>query len=187
MSSHVDNLNKRSRYEGEDGIKNKERIMRWYDPDIEIKEKAAASYEERQWRRIIGLVQKRLEELKQEFADPNFRPPVRTIWYDIVPDPFIVNNQSTDMYDKLDGHLTDARHKGIIPPDAFVDETRPDVYQYSDYTPEQYAHSVSKYLAEAHEEYSPPIWHDQLYHVEVWIEKMAQFSMIEHISEGKQG
>ncbi len=186
MSAHVDEIDFRDRYEGEKAIRDKRRIMKLYDPDEKIKERESASYEETQWRRIVNTVKTRLEELKREMHDESFRPSLRTLWYDLVPDPFIANSQSKEMYTKVVEHLVEARHKKILPPDAFIDETRPDVDEVLDENPEWFAYRQINAITRAHEYYEPPRWHDQVYHVEVWCEKMAQASMIEHILEDKQ-
>jgi hypothetical protein len=77
--------------------------------------------------------------------------------------------------------MTEARLKGILPPDAFADETRPDIVESPQLTPEQFAVNEVRSLMNAHYCYEPPIWYGQPYHVIVICEKLAQFPMLKRL------
>jgi hypothetical protein len=179
LSVHPDPIDERW-YETEDSRKEKTRILKLYQTQIEdIKLRDPRSPEEVFWRNIVQKVLKRLEELKEEMSDPDFRPALRTIWYDLVAAAELENNHNTNKgFIKC---VTLARHRGIIPPNAFTDETRPDVDEGSNQTPAEYASDVARNVIEAHRFFGSPRWYGQPYHVIVICEKLAQLPMLRHI------
>jgi hypothetical protein len=182
LSAHPDPIDQRWRYESEDSIKDKLRILRLYQdhsPDSK-KFRKARSPQEQFWQdRVYDVIQRR-EELKKEMHDLNYNPPERTVWYDMVSADKIANEGNK--YKGLVGQCTEARHKGILPPDAFTDETRPDIVTYPRLPPEEFASEWAYKFATAHKEYNPPIWYGQPYHVIIMCEKLAQFAMLQHLT-----
>lgn len=184
LSANVDPIDDRW-YETQDSRTAKWRLWKLYDPDANNKFRDPRSDEEAYWQNLIKRVLVRLRELKEEMSDPQFRPALRTIWYDLVAAGLIDNNQNR--YAKLDERITEARHLGIIPPDAFSDETRPDLDEPSDMDPQEYASEVAHQLmVSAPNGYKPPRWTGQKYHVVFLCEKLAQADMVKHILQDKQ-
>jgi len=184
LSANVDPIDDRW-YETQDSRTAKWRLWTLYDPNANNKFRAPRSDEEAYWQNLIMKVLVRLQELKEEMNDPQFRPALRTVWYDLVSAGLIDNNQNK--YTKLDERITEARHLGMLSPDAFSDETRPDLDEPEDRDPQEYAtDAVHQLMASAPNGYKPPRWTGQKYHVVVLCEKLAQADMVKHILHDKQ-
>jgi hypothetical protein len=183
LSAYVDPVDKRW-YETDASRREKIKLWNWYDPNTKAEFRKPRTEEEAYWQDIIYRVIERWKELKQEMGDEDFRPAIRTIWYDLVSEHRIDNNENKNK--KFDERITEARHLGIIRPDAFSDETRPDLDEPPDQAPEEYAMQQAQWIVYATQNYTKPRWRNQKYHVLVLLEKLAQSDMVKHILADKQ-
>lgn len=106
-----------------------------------------------------------------------FAPTIRGMFYNLASDGVISN--TTEHYKGLDRTLVDTRNAGLIPMDAFVDNTRKIVDISNDvyWTPQSVIDYHKAKLKQLPTEYftfaNIPRWHKQSHYVEVWLEKDA--------------
>src|SRR5215216_1798782 len=124
MSANVDPIKERL-YELEKSRRDKLRELEKYDPKADNQFRTPKSPEEEVWQNLVMKVLERLQELKEEMNDESFRPALRTIWYDLVSAALIDNNSFR--LTKFNERIVDARDRAILLPNAFSDETRPDL------------------------------------------------------------
>ena len=110
---------------------------------------------------------------------------VRQLFYQLAIEHIIVN--SREAYNQFDHHLVTARELGLIPYDVFTDRSRgerhPHVLSLKE-SPKSHLQGVirrSLYVPD-----NPDRWQNQLYHVELWIEKDALAPFFEQVAREKQ-
>lgn len=122
------------------------------------------------WDRVVIDVKNALSW----FTEQGIKPTLRTMFYRLVSLEIIPNTKNS--YKSLSKICVNARKKGLLPWDAFVDEGRYIVTNDTDcnyQTPEEIIENVVDYLKSAHKIYKVPRWHGQKNYVEIWIEKQA--------------
>ena len=120
------------------------------------------------------VIPKVLHKLQYEYT---FAPTIRGMYYNLASDGVISN--TTEHYKGLDRALVDARNAGLIPMDAFVDNTRKivDINNDTYWSPQNLITYLVDGLKNLRREYfssdNIPRWHKQTHYVEVWLEKDA--------------
>lgn len=120
------------------------------------------------------VIPKVVYKLQNEYT---FAPTIRGMFYNLASDGVISN--TSEHYKGLDRALVDARNAGLIPMDAFVDNTRKIVDISNDvyWTPQSVINYHKDRLKQLPAEYftfaNIPRWHKQIHYVEVWLEKDA--------------
>jgi hypothetical protein len=120
------------------------------------------------------------------FIEQGITPTLRTMYYRLVSLEIIPNTKSS--YKTLSKICVNARKKGLLPWDAFVDEGRYIVTNDTDcdyQTPEEFVQTLVDYLKNAHKIYNVPRWHSQKNYVGIWIEKQALADTIESFLEDR--
>ena len=113
---------------------------------------------------------------------------IRQLYYRLVSNLFLENNMK--QYKRLVSVMTDARMKGLISYDSFIDRGREftmngdraywEPIDYFNYQKEVYENAESKFK-ESGSNYSLPKWHLQPVYVEVFCEKSALTGVFEPI------
>ena len=120
------------------------------------------------------VIPKVLHKLQYEYT---FAPTIRGMFYNLASDGVISN--TTEHYKGLDRALVDARNAGLIPMDAFVDNTRKivDINNDEYWTPQDVlTYHLNRVKLLPKEYFTPaniPRWYKQTHYVEVWLEKDA--------------
>ncbi len=124
------------------------------------------------WRNDV--IPKVLQKLQYEYT---FAPTVRGMFYNLASDGVISN--TTEHYKGLDRALVDARNAGLVPMDAFVDNTRKivDINNDTYWSPQNIISYFVDRLKNLQKEYfntdNIPRWYKQTHYLEVWLEKDA--------------
>jgi hypothetical protein len=133
------------------------------------------------------VIPKIVSKLEDEYT---FAPTIRGMFYNLASDGVISN--TTEHYKGLDRVLVDARNAGLIPMDAFVDNTRKIVDITNDvyWTPQSVINYYKARLKQLATEYfssdNIPRWHKQIHYVEVWLEKDAVKGTFQSILKGRE-
>jgi hypothetical protein len=112
------------------------------------------------------------------------------MFYNLASDGVISN--TTEHYKGLDRALVDARNAGLIPMDAFVDNTRKivDINNDEYWTPQDVlAYHLNRVKLLPKEYFTPaniPRWYKQTHYVEVWLEKDAVKRTFQSILEDRE-
>ena len=110
---------------------------------------------------------------------------VRQLYYRLVVELIIAN--LPEAYDNFDHHLVRARELGLISYDAFTDRSRgehhPSVVSLKE-SPKKYLQDVIRNSLSVPN--NPDRWHNQPYHVELWIEKDALVPFFAQVAREKQ-
>src|SRR5215217_3465278 len=104
MSRHVpDDVNRREYYNDE-----KKRELELWATRFERKRRKRTykSKEELYWIDLVEKVKIRIDELKNEMGDSEFKPTLRQLWYNMVSDGVIEN--TSNKYTYFNRHLTAA-------------------------------------------------------------------------------
>jgi hypothetical protein len=112
---------------------------------------------------------------------------VRQMYYRLYSQNLLVN-VTKFTYGNFDGALTDARLAGIIPIDAFTDDSRAQVETIdSSITPDVYALAETySFRDDVMNSYQPPRWYKQPIYVEVWVEKQSLWETFTGILQDRQ-
>lgn len=107
-----------------------------------------------------------------EFLKRDIVPTIRTIYYALVSRELIPNTRSA--YQRLGKRMVQARKEGIVNWEWIADETRATRgSDHKKWSPKRYAKAWIEALFENLREYKLPKWENQIYYLEVWIEKSA--------------
>lgn len=121
----------------------------------------------------------------QGFVGRGVIPTLRTVYYALVSKNLIPNTKSA--YKRLSSVFVDARKKGVVSWHHIADETRK--AEGGDrplWTPEAYARAYVNYMFDQIKGFKLPLWLNQPYYVEVWIEKFALRATFDNFLNGKQ-
>ena len=124
--------------------------------------------------KFIPIINAILKELEAEGEKPS----IRGVYYILVSryKDEIPNTRST--YGSYDKATVKAREGGIIPEDAFTDDTRRIINIDDEFvTGEEHFHTLVDNLRDARQSYSIPRWYMQPKYVEFWVEKKAAIPM----------
>ena len=118
-----------------------------------------------------GLV---LPETKKQLEDvirQGIEVTLRGMYYSLVVIGILPYTQQ--IYKAFDAQTVKWRESGIIPIDAFEDDTRRISKGFTDKYESitDYARRLTNYLRFAHENYDIPRWYNQDNYVEIWLEK----------------
>jgi len=110
---------------------------------------------------------------------------VRQLYYRLVVELIIAN--LPEAYDNFDHHLVRGRELGLISYDAFTDRSRgehlPHVVSLKE-SPKRYLQDLIRHSLSVPD--NPDRWHNQPYHVELWIEKDALVPFFVQVAREKQ-
>jgi hypothetical protein len=133
------------------------------------------------------VIPKVVYKLEHEYT---FAPTIRGMFYNLASDGVISN--TNEHYKGLDRALVDARNAGLIPMDAFVDNTRKIVDISNDvyWTPQSVIAYHKARLKQLPTEYfacdNIPQWHKQIHYLEVCLEKDAVKGTFQSILKGRE-
>ena len=121
------------------------------------------------WKGVVDRINRELPW----FLERGIKPTLRTLFYRLVSLQIIPNTDQA--YKQLSSTTVKARKEGRLPWDAFSDEGRLVLAEFTEkyQTPEQYVQLRIDLLKNASQNYSVPRWYKQPHYVEVWIEKQA--------------
>jgi hypothetical protein len=108
--------------------------------------------------------------------------------YNLVSREIIPNTRSA--YNKLSGHIVEARKERRLSWDSIIDETRHSIADFYDWyiSPDDHIHRLLYRLGELHNVYEEEIlykWYKQPCYVEVWLEKNALVGTFRKFLNGK--
>jgi hypothetical protein len=126
-----------------------------------------------------------MKNLAEEMADRYGAITVRQLYYQLVSKGCIEN--SAHSYIKFDRALTEARESGVINPELIADRSRtawlPNTISALSCTPQEYVHTQLKSILT---QPALDMWENQKYHVELWIEKDALFTLFSRVAQEMQ-
>lgn len=120
------------------------------------------------WKEVIALT----VPVFKDFLGRGIIPTLRTIFYNLVAKQIIPNTKSA--YKGLGSQLVKARKEGIVKWEWMADDTRT-IFggDWNEKEPESYTMSIVDKVIDGADNYNLPIWSNQKYYVEIWIEKKA--------------
>lgn len=118
---------------------------------------------------VLTEVRKQLEDVRRQGIEVT----VRGMYYSLVAIGVLPNTQQ--IYKAFDAQTVKWRERGIIPIDAFEDDTRRISKGFDDEykSPTDFVKRLTNYLRHAHKHYKIPRWYNQDNYVEIWLEKNA--------------
>jgi hypothetical protein len=129
-----------------------------------------------------------VKEVISEF--PSIRLTLRQIFYRLVTKGILKNQRN--QYNVLSMELVKARWRGLIPFSAIEDQNREVIggesYRFT--SPEGVFEDAKETFESAEDTFNGcaddfwvPLWHKQLYHIEVWLEKQALANLFQQVTD----
>lgn len=131
-------------------------------------------YQEKRFRdNSLELIDK-INEVIEEYQNQNYTLTLRQCYYQLVARGIIENNQK--VYKTTGSLINDARLAGLIDWNAIEDRTR-NLKSLSHWkNPEEVIRAAAN-------SYRRDVWKNQMYHVEVWVEKEALANVVGRVAE----
>ena len=136
------------------------------------------------WNKILDAIKERHAEIV-EFGVHKFNPRFLHYYFKQSRSELELGKLN-DPYGSLNAHLVRWRKSGELSREWFYDDSRLDVEDLPDETPEEYAKRQAGYVESSAEDYEVYRWYKQRVYVEVWVEKNAMHPIVKQILNGKQ-